>query len=578
MKILRTLSSYPGRFRIVVGVLMSLVLVIVWRIVDLHILNHNFLKEHGDARSVRSISIAAHRGSISDRNGEPLAVSTPVMTLWGNPKELANARARWPELAHLLGQDSKELTQRREQNKEREFLYLQRGLTPEQGAYVLSRKIPGVYEQEDYRRFYPTGEVTAHLLGITDVEDQGREGVEKTFDQWLTGVPGSQKVLKDPRGKLIKDLGVVQPAKPGKALSLSIDLRLQYLAYRELSDAVQKNQAKGGSLVMVDVKTGEILAMVNQPSYNPNNRRSFEPAAMRNRAMVDSFEPGSTVKPFSIAAALGTGRWKPDDIVQTYPGVLKIGRYTIRDVARSSELNLTGILMKSSNVGVSKIAFDIGAEPIYSLMQRVGFGQVSGLGLIGESAGRLPNHPKWPLAETATLAYGYGLSATALQLAQAYAVLGNGGTRVPLSVVRVEEPPVGTPVMDANIARTVLNMLQAVVEEPGGGGANAKVSGYHVGGKSGTARKAATGAKGYVEKAYRAFFAGIAPIGNPRFAMVVMIDEPGAGAYYGGLVSAPVFSKVMSGALRLMNVPPDNLPPAVPEQPVKTTPVMGGRG
>lgn len=578
MKLFKTLSGYPVRFRIVVGMLLALVMVIIWRIMDLHIFNHDFLKEHGDARTVRNISIAAHRGLISDRNGEPLAVSTPVITLWGNPKELAAARARWPELANLLGLDVAELTQRLDQNKEREFIYLQRGLTPEQGAYIIGRKIPGVYDQEDYRRFYPTGEVVAHLLGITDVEDQGREGIEKAFDEWLTGVPGTQKVLKDPRGKLIKELGVSQPAKPGNSLQLSIDLRLQYLAHRELLDAVQKNHAKGGSLVMIDVRTGEVLAMANQPSYNPNNRRNLDPATMRNRAMVDSFEPGSTVKPFSIAAALGTGRWKPTDVVQTYPGTLQIGRYTIRDVARTSQLDLTGILMKSSNVGISKVAFDIGAEPIHTLMQKVGFGRVTGLGLQGESAGRLPHYAKWPLVETATLAYGYGLSATALQLAQAYAVLGNGGNRLPLSMVRVDTPPVGEQVIDPKIAHTVLGMLQAVVEEPGGGGANGKVPGYHVGGKSGTARKASVGTKGYVDKAYRAFFAGIAPIQNPRFAMVVMIDEPGAGAYYGGLVSAPVFSKVMSGALRLMNIPPDNLSPVPSVPPVKATPAPGGRG
>ena len=570
-------ARYPWRFRIVIGVLLAMVAGIVWRIVDLHIFDHDFLKAHGDARSVRHIPIPAHRGLITDRHGEPLAVSTPVTTLWGNPKELAGARERWTELAAALGQDPRTLSQRLEQNASREFIYLVRGLTPEQGAAVMERRIPGVYSLEEFRRFYPAGEVTAHVVGLTDVDDHGREGIEKAFDQWLAGVPGKRQVIKDRRGQLIRDVGVVSNAKPGKTLALSIDLRLQYLAHRELRAALTEFNAKAGSLVIVDVKSGEILAMVNQPTYNPNNKRTLEPAAMRNRAVTDVFEPGSTVKPFSIAAALGTGRWKPNDTVDTHPGSMRIGRYTIRDVSRGGVLSLTGILMKSSNVGVSKIAFDIGAEPIHALMQQVGFGQDTGLGFPGERVGNLPNYRVWRPAETATLAYGYGLSATAVQLAQAYAVLGNGGGRVPLSMTRLERAPAATQVLDPQIAQTMLGMLKAVVDEPGGGGARARVPGYHVGGKSGTARKAAVGSKGYVDKAYRAFFAGVAPIGEPRLAAVVMIDEPSNGAYYGGQVSAPVFGKVMAGALRLMNIAPDNLPP-LPEQQTTAKPASGGRG
>lgn len=571
-------ALYPWRFRIVIAVLLAMVAGIAWRIVDLHIFDHDFLKAHGDARSVRHIPIPAHRGLITDRNGEPLAVSTPVVTLWGNPKELAAARERWPELAAALGQDARTLAQRLEQNAGREFMYLVRGLTPEQGEVVMARRFPGVYSLEEFRRFYPAGEVTAHVVGLTDVDDRGREGVEKAFDHWLAGEPGQRQVLKDRRGQLIKDVGVARNAKPGKTLALSIDLRLQYLAHRELRNALTEFNAKAGSLVIVDVKSGEILAMVNQPTYNPNNKRSLEPAAMRNRAMIDVFEPGSTVKPFSIAAALGSGRWKPEDTVDTYPGSLRIGRYTIRDVSRGGVLTLTGILMKSSNVGISKIAFDIGAEPIHAVMQQVGFGQDTGLGFPGERVGNLPNHRNWKQAETATLAYGYGLSVTAVQLAQAYSVLGNGGARVPLSMVRLDAAPGATQVVDPQIARTLLGMLQAVVEEPGGGGARAKVPGYHVGGKSGTARKAAVGSKGYVEKAYRSFFAGVAPIGEPRLAAVVMIDEPGSGGYYGGLVAAPVFGKVMAGALRLMNIAPDNLPPLPEKQQAVALPATGGRG
>ncbi|PAU57812.1 peptidoglycan D,D-transpeptidase FtsI family protein [Pseudomonas indica] len=555
-------ALYPWRFRLVLVLLALMSGAIAWRIIDLQVVDRDFLKEQGDARSMRHIPIPAHRGLITDRNGEPLAVSTPVITLWANGKELQAARDQWPRLAAALGQEPTTFAQRLEQNAGREFMYLVRGLTPEKGQSILDLKIPGVYSIEEFRRFYPAGEVTAHVVGFTDIDDRGREGMELAFDEWLAGVPGKRQVLKDRRGRLIKDVQVVKNAKAGKALALSIDLRLQYLAHRELRNAMQEFGAKAASLVMIDVKTGEILAMVNQPTYNPNNRRNLQPAAMRNRAMIDVFEPGSTVKPFSIAAALGTGRWKPESTVDTYPGSLQIGRYTIRDVSRGGVLNLTGILMKSSNVGISKIAFDIGAEPIYAVMQQAGLGQDTGLGFPGERVGNLPNYRVWKKAETATLAYGYGLSVTAVQLAHAYAVLANQGQNVPLSMVRLDNKPAPTQVIDREIAHTVLGMLQAVVEEPGGGGARAKVPGYHVGGKSGTARKAAVGSKGYVEHAYRSFFAGVAPIANPRIAVVVMIDEPSNGAYYGGLVSAPVFGKVMAGALRLMNIAPDDLPPA----------------
>ncbi|HLD67967.1 MAG TPA: penicillin-binding protein 2, partial [Pseudomonas sp.] len=382
------------------------------------------------------------------------------------------------------------------------------------------------------------------------------------------------------RGRLIKDVQVTQNAKAGKALALSIDLRLQYLAHRELRNALTEFGAKAGSLVITDVKTGEVLAMVNQPTYNPNNRRNLQPAMMRNRAMIDVFEPGSTVKPFSISAALQSGRWKPTDKVDVYPGTLRIGKYTIRDVSKNEGvLDLTGILIKSSNVGVSKIAFDIGAESIYGVMQQVGLGQDTGLGFPGERIGSLPNHRVWPKAETATLAYGYGLSVTAVQLAHAYAVLANNGRSVPLTLTRADDRVAdGVQVIPEAVATTVQGMLQQVVEAPGGV-FRAKVPAYHVAGKSGTARKATVGSKGYTANAYRSLFAGFAPVSNPRIAMVVVIDEPSTGAYYGGLISAPVFGKVMAGALRLMNIAPDNLPPAVvPVPPVAVAAVSGQGG
>ena len=573
-------ALYPWRFRLVIVLLLGMVAVICWRIVDLHVFDHDFLKAHGDARSVRHIPIPAHRGLITDRNGEPLAVSTPVTTVWANPKELSAARQHWPALAVALGQDPQVLSQKLGQNAEREFLYLARGLTPEQGEAVLALKIPGVYSLEEFRRFYPAGEVTAHLIGFTDVDDRGREGIELAFDQWLAGVPGSRQVLKDRRGHLIKDVGVARNAKPGKALALSIDLRLQYLASRELRNALVENKAKAGSLVILDVQTGEVLAMANQPTYNPNNRRNLQPAAMRNRAMIDVFEPGSTVKPISMLAALESGRWKPGDTVEVYPHSLRIGRFTIRDVSRGGGpvLDLAGILIRSSNVGISKIAFDIGGESIYRVMQQVGLGQDTGLGFPGEQVGNLPNHRKWPQAETATLSYGYGLSVTAIQLAHAYATIANNGRMVPLSLARVDQPANFTQVVPDAVARTVQGMLQQVVEAPGGAH-RAQVPGYHVAGKSGTARKTSAGSKGYQQNAYRSLFAGFGPTNNPRLAAVVVIDEPGGEGYYGGLVSAPVFSKVMGGALRLMNIAPDNLPPPLPEaQQAATVAGNGGRG
>lgn len=553
-------ALYPWRFRLVLVLLALMVAAIVWRIVDLHVFDHSFLKEQGDARSVRHIPIPAHRGLVTDRNGEPLAVSTPVTTLWANGKELQAARARWDELAAALGQEPKAFASKLEAAAEREFIYLVRGLTPEKGQSVLDLKIAGVYPLEEFRRFYPAGEVAAHVVGFTDIDDRGREGMELAFDEWLAGVPGKRQVLKDRRGRLIKDVQVTQNAKAGKPLALSIDLRLQYLAHRELRNALVEFGAKAGSLVMMDVKTGEILAMVNHPTYNPNNRRNLQPAAMRNRAMIDVFEPGSTVKPFTMSAALLSGRWKPTDTVDTYPGSLRIGRYTIRDVSRASgPLSLTEILIKSSNVGVSKIAFDIGAESIYGVMQQVGLGQATGLGFPGERVGNLPNHRKWPQAETATLAYGYGLSVTAVQLVHAYGALANDGRLVPLSLARVEKPEAGAQVIPEEVAKTVQGMLQQVVEGPGGA-FRAQVPGYHVAGKSGTARKASVGSKGYTEDAYRALFAGFGPSANPRIAMAVVIDEPSKGGYYGGLISAPVFGKVMAGSLRLLNIAPDNLP------------------
>ncbi|EKG35552.1 penicillin-binding protein 2 [Pseudomonas sp. SZ57] len=570
-------ALYPWRFRVVVGLLVSLVLAICWRIVDLQVIDHTFLKEQGDARSLRHIPIPAHRGLITDRNGEPLAVSTPVTTLWANPREMQQDKSKWPMLAAALGQDLKALTERLDSQANKEFIYLVRGLTPEQGQSVIDLKVPGVYGIEEFRRFYPAGDVTAHMVGFTDLDDHGREGVELAYDDWLAGVPGKRQVIKDRRGRLIKDVQVTKNAKAGKTLALSIDLRLQYLATRELRNAIVENEAKAGSMVIMDVKTGEVLAMVNQPTYNPNNRRTMVPAAMRNRAIIDVFEPGSTMKPISMTAALDSGRWKPTDKVEVYPGTLQIGKYTIRDVTKTEGpiLDLTGILINSSNVGMSKVAFDVGGEAIFRAMQRVGFGQYTGLGFPGERVGNLPNYREWRKAETATLSYGYGLSVTALQLVHAYGALANNGRIVPLTILKTDKEPESTQAIPEKTAKTLQGMLQQVIEDPRGV-YRARVPSYHVAGKSGTARKTSIGTKGYAENSYRSLFAGFGPMSNPRYAIVVVIDEPSKGGYYGGLVSAPVFSKVMSGTLRLMNVTPDNLAP--PEQVNAAPAAKGGRG
>ena len=575
-------ALYPWRFRLMLGLLALMVGAIAWRIIDLQVVDRDFLIGQGDARSLRHIPIPAHRGLITDRNGEPLAVSTPVTTLWANAKELQTAKEKWPELAAALGQDPKALAERLEAQANKEFIYLVRGLTPEQGQQVLDLKVPGVYGIEEFRRFYPAGETTAHMVGFTDIDDHGREGVELAYDEWLAGVPGKRQVIKDRRGRLIKDVQVTKNAKAGKPLALSIDLRLQYLANRELRNAIIENGAKAGSLVIMDVKTGEILAMVNQPTYNPNNRRNLQPAMMRNRAMIDVFEPGSTMKAISMSAALETGRWKPSDKVEVYPGTLQLGKYTIRDVSRTEGpvLDLTGILINSSNVGMSKVAFDIGGETIYHLAQKIGLGQPTGLDFPGERVGNLPNYRDWKKAETATLSYGYGLSVTAIQLAHAFSVLANNGRMVPLSLIHVDEAPKATQVIPENVAKTMQGMLQQVIEAPRGV-FRAQVPAYHVAGKSGTARKTSVGTKGYAENSYRSLFAGFGPMSDPRYAIVVVIDEPSKAGYFGGLVSAPVFSKVMSGTLRLMNITPDNLPPtqqANAGPPAAAVKANGGRG
>ncbi|MBS7325184.1 MAG: penicillin-binding protein 2 [Thiopseudomonas sp.] len=546
------------RFGFALSVLFALAITVSGRIAWLHVVRHDFLAEQGDKRSLRHVPISAHRGSITDRNGEPLAVSTPMITLWANPLELVADEERWPELAQALDAKPDALAGRIRANASRSFMYLERGVTPEQGARVAALGIAGVYQREEFKRFYPAAEVTAHLVGLTDVDEKGREGIELAYNDWLAGVPGKRRVLQNRKGQIIADIQVVQNAKAGQAVALSIDLRLQYLAHRELQRTIQEFKAKAGSLVMVDVKTGEILALVNYPTYNPNNRATYSGEGSRNRALVDVFEPGSTVKPFTIAAALDSGRWHPSSTVDVGNGRMMIGKYTIKDVSRGGVLDLTGVLKKSSNVAVSKIALDVGGEPVAAVMQQVGFGIDTGLGFPGESSGVFPVYPRWRSVETAAMSYGYGFSVTTAQLAHAYATLGNNGISVPLTLLRQDRAASQTPVLNPHTSQVVLEMLRSVVEDEGGGGARARVPGYHVAGKSGTAKK--TTGRGYTEDSYRSLFAGVGPVSEPRIALAIVIDEPREGGYFGGLVAAPAFSRIMAGTLRLLNVRPDNLP------------------
>ncbi|WP_198913725.1 peptidoglycan D,D-transpeptidase FtsI family protein [Pseudomonas cremoris] len=554
----------PCRFSLAVIFVITMAVIVCVRIIQLQVADKAFLIRQGDARSVRYMTLPAYRGLITDRNGQPLSVSTPVTTIWINPKELLQEKDRWATLANALGMPEAELSSIVLRNRNKEFVYLLRRIPPQAADGIMqnlrSLKATGVYTLQESRRFYPAGSVVAHVTGFTDIDNRGSEGVELEYEPVLAGRDGKQRVLKDRRGHLIQDLGGGQPAKPGQTLQLSLDLRLQYVANRELLKGLEHNGAQAGSVVIMDVKTGEILALANQPSYNPNNRSRLTPSMMRNRALVDVFEPASTMKPFSVAAALESGRWKSADTVHVETGTLKIGWYTIRDASRTAgeTLDMTGILVRSSNVAISKVAFDIGAERIYDVLHRVGLGQETGIGFPGEQSGFLPVRREWRPTETATLSYGYGVSVTSVQLAKAYATLVNGGVSVPTSLLRIAEVPKGNQVIPASVANAVRKMLVQVVEGPRGI-YRAQVPGFHVGGKSGTARKTGAGEKGYLTKSYRAIFAGFAPAANPRYVVVVVIDNPTKHGFFGGLVAAPLFSRVMSQTLRLNHVVPDAL-------------------
>ena len=550
-------NIYQGR-RVFVLLCMGLAAVaLVWRAVSLQVLDKEFLLSQGEARHLRVVTLPAHRGVIQDRNGEPLAVSTPVESVWVNPQELGGEQQRIPELAALLSLEGSKVQQLLARRADRGFVYLRRHLSPALAEKVTALKIPGVYLQREYRRYYPGGEVAAHIVGFTNIDDQGQEGLELAYEDWLVGEPGAKRVIKDGKHHIIEDVESIRRPRPGKDLKLSIDRRIQYLAYRELKGVMKEHKARAASAVVLDVKSGEVLAMVNQPSFNPNNRQQLRRSHMRNRAVTDVFEPGSTMKPFIVATALQSGRFQPETEVSTSPGWYRVGVNTVRDVHDYGQLDVTGVIRKSSNVGISKIALALPAEDIWTTLTDLGFGAQTYSGFPGEASGLLSYHGGWNEIETATLAYGYGISVTALQLAQAYGVLATDGIKRSVTFLREGDVSEERRIMPAATAQQVRVMLEQATGSDGTA-PQARIAGYRVAGKTGTVKKAAPG--GYSSNKYLAVFAGMAPVSDPRLVMVVMVDEPGNGKYYGGQVAAPVFSRVMSGALRLLAVPPDDLP------------------
>jgi len=540
------------RFALVLSVFLCLLIVVAGRMGYLHLVQQSFLAAQGEQRMVRDESIPAVRGDITDRNGEPLAVSSPVKSLWLNPKlfDVANA----PKLAASLGISANKLTRRLKRNRQQGFMYIQRHLPPEKADKVLALKLRGVFSETEYRRFYPASEVTAHVVGMTNIDGKGQEGLELAYDDWLQGTSGQQRVVKDLLGNVIKQLNVSAVAEPGNELKLTLDLRLQYLAYRELKAVVQVHKASWGSAVLLDARNGDILALVNRPSYNPNNRATLNAKDMRNRALTDVVEPGSIMKAFTVAAALSNGKYTADSVIDTSPGYMRIKYKTIRDHRNYGLMSLTKVITKSSNIGVAKLAHEMGAEKLWSMLHDAKLGQATALGFPGEAVGKLPYPQKLDKLGLATLSFGYGLSATPLQLAQAYTAFANKGCVQEARLIATNEQVPCDQIMPASVAKDMSEMLETVIQR-GGTGTRAKVEGYRVGGKTGTSHKVGKG--GYQDSEYTAVFAGIAPISDPRFVLVVVIDRPQGQEYYGGEVAAPVFARIMEEALRTLQIAPD---------------------
>ncbi|MFP4648327.1 MAG: peptidoglycan D,D-transpeptidase FtsI family protein [Halorhodospira sp.] len=545
------------RFVSVLGVLLLTAAVIFLRALDLQVMNTEFLHSEAEARHLRTVQMPAHRGMIVDRNGEPLAVSSPMQSAWAKPAELLGDDAALRAVAGILERSATDLHNFLQARAEREFVYLRRHLAPDVAAQIEELDAPGVELQREFRRFYPAGEVAAQLVGFTDIDGRGLAGIERAFDDTLSGQEGAKRVVRDSRGRTVEDVELLREPQPGEDVQLSLDRRIQYLAYRELKRAVKGHGAEGGAAVILDAVTGEVLAMVSQPSFNPHRRSGVEAAQRRNRVAGWTQEPGSVIKPFTVAAALSDGAVEPGEVFDTEPGTLQVGRHTVRDFLNYGELEVAGVLRKSSNVGAVQMALETEPRALWKTLEDFGFGAKTRSGLAAESPGIfLPAPPRGDV-QRATLSYGYGITATPLQLARAYAALARDGVIRPVSIEAVDEPPEGRQALEPALARRLRKMLVGVVE-PGGTGTRAAIPGYRVGGKTGTVHK--SGPSGYAEDEYIASFVGFAPASDPRLVMAVTIDEPSGEAYLGGQVAAPVFSQVMGEALRVFNIPPDNLP------------------
>jgi len=542
------------RYLFVLLVILMVGIFLAYRALNIQVLDNEFLKIQGDARHLRTIDLPAHRGMILDRNNEVLAVSTPVASVWANPKTVPLEHENLKQLAKLIDQPVGDVRQLLKTKISKGFVYLQRRINPEVATEIRSLDIPGVSILKEFRRYYPMGEVAAHVVGFTNIDDVGLEGIELQANTQLRGIPGKDRVVKDRMGRIIDSINLIRPPNAGDDIKLSIDKRLQYIAYRELKKAVDAHKAKSASLVILDAHSGEVMAMVNQPAFNPNNYAVSDIKKYRNLAVTDLIEPGSTIKPFIAAAALKTRQFSPHTPVSTSPGYMRVGSATIKDVHDYGQLDLSGVIKKSSNVGISKIALALEKENLWETLSDFGFGEVTNSNFPGEVQGYLPFFGEWKRLTQASLSFGYGVSSTPLQLAQSYALFANGGYLKPASLFRVDETPEGQQVLSEKVSTSVLNMMEAVVSREGTA-LKAKIPGYRVAGKTGTIKK--LGPQGYLDDKYLSIFAGIAPVSTPRFVGVVVFDEPSNGDYYGGKVAAPVFSQVMSEALRLFNIPPD---------------------
>lgn len=556
------------RLAVVVTVTFGVVLALVGRALDLQVLNHDFLLEQAEARHLRTVSIPASRGMITDRNGSPLAVSSPVYSSWANPGQVLQSGQGIAALARVLERPPEKLRDYLEQRREREFVYLRRHMSPEITSRIRELDLPGVNLKRELGRFYPAGRTAAQLIGFTDIDGRGLKGVERAFDERLSGKKGAKRILRDRLGRVIEDVELIREPHPGQDVRLSIDRDIQYLAYRELKRAIHHHRAAAGSVVVLDVNSGEILAAANQPSFNPHKRSQMDAQARRNRAFADVYEPGSVIKPFTIAAGLRSGAVSAHERFDTSPGTMRVGGHTVRDLFDYGELDVAGIIQKSSNVGAAMVSLRTPAQELWRTLEGFGFGSASRLGFAGESTGHLDPAPPRGRIARATWSYGYGMSATPLQIARAYAALASGGVMRPVTILRRDSAAEGYRVLDKGIARQIQGMLEKVIE-PGGTGARAKVPGYQVAGKTGTTHKSVAG--GYSEDDYIAMFAGFAPVNRPRIAVAVVVDDPEGEAYYGGQVAAPVFSEVVAGTLRILNVAPEpDIAPSV------TPPLIAG--